>query len=43
MEINVRAVGANFRDVLSALERAFDSEDTIGCECGGTVAGVGAS
>lgn len=43
IEIEVRAIGVNFRDVLSALGRASDGGDTIGCECAGTVARVGAS
>lgn len=37
IEIEVRAVAANFRDVLSAFEKAFDGGDKIGSEDAGTV------
>lgn len=43
IEIEVRAVGSKFRGVLSALERAFDGGDIIGCECAVTVVRFGAS
>lgn len=33
----LRAVATNFRDVLSALEKAFDGGDKIGSEYAGTV------
>lgn len=37
IKIEVRAVAANFRDVLSALEKAFDGGDKIGSEDASTV------
>lgn len=40
IEIEVQAVGVNFRDLLVVLGRF--SADTVGCECAGTVRRVGA-
>lgn len=39
IEVQVRAVGINFRDVLLALGRV--DEDTPGCECAGVIARTG--
>lgn len=42
MEIEIRTIIANSRDVFSTLERVFDSRDQISWECAGTVARIGA-
>ena len=41
IEIEVKAVGVNFRDLLVVLGR--HDEDTLGCECAGIVTRVGAN
>jgi NADPH:quinone reductase-like Zn-dependent oxidoreductase len=40
IEIEVKAVGVNFRDLLTALGR-LDAHKTMGCECSGIVTRVG--